>query len=395
VKLSTKIMFALVLGILAGLIAGDYVIVLKPIGTIFLNSIKMTMIPLVVSSIVTAMAHLASPGRLQRIGLRGAIWAAGMTSFAIGLGLTLGTVFQPGKTIHWVQPSNTTFAETSLGGLLVGVIPQNPIEALSTGNMLQVVAFTFLFGLALIRVGQLAKPVIDFFNAIAVIMEALTQVVLMAAPVGIFSIIAVTVAQQGAQFIGPLVIMIGALILGCVIQIGVVYGGVLRWVVKRNPIDVFSHLKSPLIFAFSTTSVGATLPLTIHAVTQKLGVPEPIARFVLPIAAVANKGGTVIYQCIAVVFISQIYGIHLSLTHYGMIGLMTLISSFGTPSVPGAGLVILGAILKSVGLPLEGLALIAGVDRIFDMIRTPTNVVGDCVLALVVNDINDGAEVSV
>lgn len=236
----------------------------------------------------------------------------------------------------------------------------------------------------MVLAGDRARPVADFFESFSVVMERLTGLVMATAPYGVFALIAATVGAQGLAILLPLVRVIAAVGVACGIHVIVVYSGVL-WVGARfNPIRFFSRIGDVAMMAFTTTSVGATLPVSLDTVQRKLGVSETIAKFVLPIGATVNKGGTVIYQSVAVGFIAQAYGVPLSLGSYAMIGLVTLISSLGTPSIPGAGLIILTLILSSAGLPLEGIAVIAGVDRVLDMIRTPTNVIGDCVVAVVV-----------
>jgi len=267
---------------------------------------------------------------------------------------------------------------------LLAIIPSNPVGALATGNTLQIVAFALIFGVSMVSANDRAQPVANFFDSFSAVMERLIGLVMATAPYGVFALIATTVGTQGLSILGPLGRVIAAVGIACGIHMMIVYSSVLVVWARFNPIRFFARIGPVAMMAFTTTSVGATLPVSLETTQRKLGVSETIAKFVLPIGATVNKGGTVIYQSVAVVFIAQAYGVPLSLANYAMIGLITLISSFGTPSIPGAGLIILTLILTSAGLPVEGVAVIAGIDRVLDMIRTPTNVIGDCVVAVVV-----------
>lgn len=381
----SKVMLGFGAGILAGLLLGDRAVYLKPFGDLFLNALKMLIVPLIFASLVVAIGQFKDPRRLGRVGLKTFGLVAFFSSVAISTGLGIGHLLQPGAALDLnVGTMAPSVPATTLVDQLVGIIPSNPIAALSSGNTLQIVAFALIFGVAMLLAGDSAKPMVSFFDALLAVMSRFTAMILTTLPYGVFALIATTVGAQGVGIFLPLARLILAVILGCGIHALLFYSVVLLVMARYNPWRFFSRMGNVVMMASTTTSTAATLPVSLPVVQRDLGVSSMVAKFVLSIGVTVNKGGTVLYQSVSVMFIAQAYGISLSGTQLLMVGVVTLVSSFGTPSIPGAGLIMLTLILNSAGLPVEGLAVIAGVDRLLDMMRTPVNALGDCVVALVI-----------
>lgn len=358
---------------------------LKPFGDVFLNALKMLIVPLIFSSLVVAMGQFRDPRRLGRVGLKTFALFLLFSSVAIGIGFGVGQWVQPGAGLHLrVEALGAGVQSTTIVAQLVGIIPANPVAALAAGNTLQIVAFALIFGVSMLLAGDSAKPMAEFFESLSAIMARFTTLVLATVPYGVFALIATTVGAQGLGIFLPLARLLVAVVLGCGIHGLLFYSGVLVIAAGCHPLRFFSRMGSVVVMASTTTSTGATLPVSLNVVQRELGVSEMIAKFVLSIGVTVNKGGTVLYQSVAVMFIAQAYGVAMSGFQMLMVGVVILVSSLGTPSIPGAGLIMLTLILNAAGLPVEGLAVIAGVDRILDMIRTPINVLGDCVVAVVI-----------
>jgi len=384
-KLWVKITIGLVAGICTGLLLGDKVSFLKPFGDVFLNAIKMLIVPLVFSSLVVGVTSLKDPKKLGRVGLKAFVAYLFTTVFAISIGLFFGQLLKPGAGMH-LLPSDPSIApvQQSLVDTFVNIIPSNPLQALASGQILQIIVFALLFGIALVLIGEKAKPVSDFFEAIAESMYKLTEMVMSLAPYGVFALMAWVGGSYGISVLLPLGKIIFAVYLACLVHALCVYSGVLFFVGRLNPVRFFYGIKEALAVSFSTSSSSATLPVSIREVQENLGVSKGVASFVLPLGATVNMDGTAIYQGVTALFVAQAFGIDLSFAQMVTIVLTATLASIGTAGIPGAGLIMLSLILSSVGLPMEGLALVAGIDRILDMMRTSVNVTGDCMVATLV-----------
>lgn len=385
-----QIFIALVLGLSLGVLLNqtgraDLAADVKPLGDLFIRGIKMLIVPLVFISLVTGVASLDNMAKLGRLSLKTLALYLGMTAVAITIGLVLGTVFQPGIGIDLgsVSAVEAPTAPTAVETIL-GLVPTNAVGAFAEGNVLQIIVFAILFGLCITLVGEKARPVREFFESAAEIIYRMTSIIISFAPYGVFALMTWVAGTYGLEMLLPLAKVIGLVYLGCFVHAIVVYGGMLRFVARLNPLRYFQGSIEPIMMAFTSTSSSGTLPVTMMAAEQNLGVKRGVSSFVLPLGATINMDGTALYQGVAALFIAQAYGVDLSTSAYVTIILTATLGSIGTAGVPGAGLIMLSLVLTSVGLPLEGVAIIAGIDRILDMARTGLNVAGDCAVSCLV-----------
>lgn len=395
IKLWQQILIGLVLGVIVGSIVGEGILtidILKPIGTLFINLIKMLVIPLIFFSLIVGIISMGSDvKRIGRIGSTTFILYLITTAFAVSIGLLVATVFSPGEGLAIPIPEIGSQEAAKSGSLLgnfmntlVAIVPSNPINALSSGTILQVIFFALMFGIAINITGEKADPLRSFFTAGAEVMYTLTHIIMKVAPIGVFALMAWVAGKFGLSVLLPLMKVIVAVYIACLVHVLIVISGGVKLLGRFSPIAFFKGVIEPFSFAFVSTSSSGTLPLSIAATTDKLGVSKRIANFVLPLGATINMDGTAIYQGVCAVFIAQAYGIDLSMAQYITIIFTCTLASIGTAGVPGAGLIMLSMVLSSAGLPLDGLAMVAGIDRILDMARTSVNVLGDCMVALII-----------
>jgi len=390
-KLTTKIFLGLLAGIIVGLLfTGNPEIIktfIAPIGTLFLNLIRMVIVPLVFSSLIVGAASAGDAKTLGRIGGKTMVYYLLTTAVAIVIGLFLGGVLQPGAGLVIPVDLEAVVAQEapSLINTFLNIIPSNPLKGLVDGNMLQIIAFALFLGVGLNGLSEeKGRPFLKFFESLAEIMYKITAFIMELAPFGVFGLMAPVVASNGPAVLLPLIKVIGAVYLGCIIHAVVVYAPAVKILGKINPMTFFKGIMPAAITAYTTSSSAGTLPITIKSVKENLGVSDKIASFVLPLGATINMDGTALYQGVCALFVAQAYGITLSMPQLITIVLTATLGSIGTAGVPGAGMIMLTIVLSSVGLPLEGIALIAGIDRVLDMARTCINVVGDASAAVVV-----------
>ena len=389
-KLTTKIFLGLLAGIVVGLFfTGNPELIktfISPIGTLFLNLIKMIIVPLVFSSLIVGAASTGDAKTLGRIGGKTMVYFLVTTAGAIVIGLILGVVLQPGAGLTIPVGLEAAQAETpSIINTFLNIIPSNPLKGLVEGNMLQIIAFALFLGIGLTSISEeKGKPFLNFFESLAEIMYKITAFIMELAPYGVFGLIAPVVASNGPAVLLPLIKVIIAVYAGCIIHALIVYAPAVKVFGKINPITFFKGIAPAAITAFTTSSSSGTLPITIKSVKENFKVSDKIASFVLPLGATVNMDGTALYQGVCALFVAQAYGITLTAPQLVTIILTATLGSIGTAGVPGAGMIMLTIVLNSVGLPLEGIALIAGIDRVLDMARTCINVVGDASAAVVV-----------
>lgn len=385
-KLFQKILIGFIVGIILGVIWGPGISWIQPIGTIFLNLLKMLIVPLIFSSLVVGISSIAEPKKLGRVAGKTIAYYLITTAVAIIIGLLIGNILQPGAGMNLVLEGTTQEAAKAppLIDTLINLIPTNPISAMAQGTILQVIVFALFFGYAMTKAGEKGKAVLTFFEGFAETMYKLTGIVMEFAPYGVLALIAVTVGKHGISVLVPFAKLILAVYLGVIIHAVIVYSGMVSLIAKMSPKKFFKGFAEASLLAFTTCSSSGTLPVSMRAAQENLGVSPTIASFVLPLGATVNMDGTALYQGICALFVAQAYGIHLGLGGQLTVLLTALLASIGTAGVPGAGLVMLSMVLTSVGLPLEGVALIAGIDRILDMARTCINVTGDGACAVVV-----------
>jgi Na+/H+-dicarboxylate symporter len=385
-KTWVKILFGLIAGVAFGAIfplATPYV---APLGTLFIKAIKLLIVPLIFSSLVTGITSMRDIGTLGRISLKTFIIYMGTTVCAISIGILSGIILHPGTGMGLVAAETNAAATSapSIADTLLGLVPSNPFQAMVEGNILQVIIFTVLLGISINLVGQQAAPVRKFCEALAETMYSMTAIVIAFAPIGIFALMANVVSQYGLSALLPLLKVLLAVLAGSIVHILFVYGGSVALLARYNPITFFKGILEALLVGFSTTSSSGTLPVTTHCMEENLGVSKSITSFVLPLGATINMDGTAIYQGVCAIFIAQAYNIDLTVGNYLTIIFTATLASIGTAGVPGAGLIMLSMILTAIGLPLEGLALIASIDRLLDMLRTAVNVSGDAMTTLLV-----------
>ena len=391
IPLTYQILIALGLGIAVGImlqgnpdIADNYI---KPFGTIFLNLIKMVVVPVVLFSIISGVISLKDIRKVGQIGGRTLLFYLCTTAIAVTLGLVMANVLQVGSG-YTLDTSNLQAYEAqtipSFIDTFVNIFPSNAIQPLADATMLQVIVIALFFGFGIIMAGEKGQPAADFINSMTEVCVKIMGMIIRLSPIGVFALMAPVVASNGPSVLLPLLKLVGIVYLTCIIHMIVCYSSSVKLFAKMSPIRFFKGMTSAMLFAFSSASSVGTLPLNLEC-TEKLGVEPDVASFVLPLGATINMDGTAIYQGVCAVFIAQLYGIDLTISAQLMIIMTATLASVGTAGVPGSGVIMLAMVLPSVGLPLEGIALVAGVDRILDMARTTTNITGDAACTIVVN----------
>ncbi|EFB89476.1 transporter, dicarboxylate/amino acid:cation Na+/H+ symporter family protein [Pyramidobacter piscolens W5455] len=392
VSLIWQITIGFVAGILFGRMAAPNVVAyVDPLGKIFMALLSMLIVPLVLSSLVVGVASLGDLRSLGRIGVKTLALYLVTTAVAIAIGLVLANVIQPGAGMDIALAKATEAkAAPSLGEVLTNMFPRNAFASMVNANMLQIIVFALFLGVSMTLAGEKGKPALDFFNSLAETMYKMTSIVMKFAPYGVFALIAVTVSKYGAAVLLPFIKVIAAVYIGCIIHAVVVYSGMVMAFARKSPLWFFKGIKEASLTAFVTRSSSGTLPVTMEC-CHNMGVPDKVASFVLPLGATINMDGTALYQGVCALFIAQAFGIPLSVgTQLGIIVTATL-GSIGTAGVPGGGLIMLTLVTTQAGLPLEGVAMIAGIDAVLDMVRTSLNITGDAAVATVVAK-SEGAE---
>lgn len=402
----TKILLALVAGIVFGFAANRLgfapfvTTYIRPVGTAFIKLISMVVVPLVFVALLVGTASLKDIRSLGRIGVRTLILYVSMTAIAVTIGLTLANVVQPGRGFSQeTKQQLITGAETqssapkagsalnrpSIKDLLLNIIPANPVRSLAEGEMLQTIFFAALMGICLTLISpEKSKPVIAFFEGANEIFVKMVHIIMLLAPYGVFALVAAVVADFGLGILVLLIKYCATVLCGLLLYMLVVYSAILKFIARTGVRRFFRGLRPAQLVAFSTSSSAATLPVTLKCATENLGVAPSVASFMLSVGASINMDGTALYQGVAAVFIAQFYGINLDLGQQLMVVLTATLAALGTVGIPGAGVVMLAMVLRSVGVPLEGIGVIMGVDRFLDMCRTAVNVTGDSVCMMVI-----------
>ena len=397
-SLTTRIVVALVAGATLGVglnlagasesgVINTYVTdgLLRVIGTMFISALKLLVVPLVFVSLVSGVMSLKDIRALGRIGAKTLGFYLVTTAFAISLALLLAHMTQPGTGVGEV--ASTTFTPKpppSLSQVVIDLVPSNPVAAMAQGNMLQIIVFALIFGLSIALVGERARRFVDLIFELNEIIMKMVGIVMVIAPYGVFCLITQTFANQGIGVILPLAGYFFTVLGALIAHLLVVYSGLLAILGRLNPVMFLRKMRAATTFAFSTASSSATIPVTLDAVENRLGAKNSIASFTVPLGATINMDGTAVMQGVATVFIANAYGIALPPSAYLTVVLTATLASIGTAGVPGVGLVMLTLVLNQVGLPVEGIALIIGVDRLLDMVRTAVNINGDAAVTCIV-----------
>ncbi len=388
--LAAWIFVGLVLGIVAGIalmgspeIATTYI---KPIGTLFLNMIKFIVVPIVLFSIMEGVISMRDIRKVGKIGAKTVGFYMCTTAVAVVVGLVLGNVSKGAFDVISTTGLEYSASEApSFIDTLVNIFPSNIISPMYSANMLQVIVVALCFGFGTIAVGEKGKAFADFAESASAVSMVIMDAIIKFSPVGVFCLITPVVAENGAGILGNLAAVLLVAYVGYILHMIVVYSVAVKVFAKINPVQFFKGMAPAIIMAFSSASSVGTLPLNLEGV-EKMGAKKDVASFVLPLGATINMDGTAIYQGVCAIFIASCYGLDLTLGQQVTIILTATLASIGTAGVPGAGMIMLAMVLQSVNLPIEGIALVAGVDRIFDMGRTVVNITGDAACTLVVSE---------
>lgn len=396
-KLSTHILLALALGLVAGalinLIFPDDGLVqswvveglFNVVGDMFVRFLTMLIVPIVFVSLISGVASLADPKSLGRVSAKAIGLYLFTTLIAVVLALTGGALFKTGVSVNTVSGQALEIASAPpFSQVLVEMVPSNPVQAMADGNMLPIIIFSILLGLSMSFAGEHGRRISDFFTDMMEVVMNLVGIVMLIAPYGVFALIAGMAATTGWSTFAGLLKYVMLVMAALIVQAAVVYPLLLKLWSGLSPVRFYHHFRDVVAFAFSTASSGATIPVTLRAVQERMGVSNRISSFTIPLGATINMDGTAIMQGIAVSFIAQHYGVDLTISQYLMVVFMVVMASIGTAGVPGVGLILLAGVLTQVGLPAEGIAMILGVDRLLDMTRTAVNVTGDAVVTCIV-----------
>ncbi len=383
-----QILIGLVAGVVAGIVLGESVAYVEPLGDIFLRLLRMVIVPLVVSSLVVGTTGLGDATRIGRLGGKAALYYLATSAASILAGLVAVNFMRPGvgadiplKEI----PEQLSVNVDSLGDILLRIIPQNPVRAMVEGDMLGVIFFSLMIG---IFTNQLPaaqkKTLVDLFNAFFDVMMRITDFIIRLAPIGVFALMAKVVGTAGVEVFGPLLKYAVTVLIALGTHAFITLPIALKTLTGISPLDYARAVSPALLTAFSSASSSATLPLTMDCVERRAGVPNEVTSFVLPLGATVNMDGTALYECVAAMFIAQVYGIELGIGQQILVFFTALLASIGAAGIPMAGLVMIAVVLRAVGLPMEGVGLILAVDRVLDMCRTSINVWSDTIGSAVI-----------
>jgi len=395
ISLPVQIILALVLGIVVGLLCyfthesnftANY---LKPIGTIFINLLKFIVVPIVVLSMVSGVISMGDIKKVGSVGIKTVLFFLCTTAFACIIGLAVGSLFDnlgwfPSLTLQegvvWDKATSADFMTT-----LVNIFPSNMWSAFVNANMLQVIVIAIFIGGGILAAGEKGKKTAELFESLYAVFEKIMAFIIKLSPIGVFTMMAWVVATQGADILGPIALVLLCAYIGYIIHALVVYSLSVKCFAHINPIEFFKKAGSAMIFAFTSASSVATLPVSREC-ADKLGADKGVSSFVLPLGATINMDGTAVYQCVATIFLAACCGIDLTLNQMIVVVITATLASIGTAGVSGAGVIMLAMVLESIGVPVEMIMIIYGVDRLFDMGRTTLNITGDIACSVCVTE---------
>ena len=399
-QLSSRILLGMVLGIILGLILNSMggadpdktpIIswfvnnVFDVVGQVFVISLKLLVVPLVFFSLVCGSASMGEDVKMGQVALKTVSLYLMTTAIAVSLALTIANIVDPGVGINTSEAANYVAKEApSFKDVFIGIFPSNPFQAMVEGNMLQVIVFAILVGIAILQAGESGNKVLRGCQMISDVIMRMVSILMNLAPYGVFCLLAKLFTGQGFSAIVNLALYFGTIVFVLLLHASVVYTTIFTIFTRLNPVTLFKNMRPAMLFAFSTSSSNATMPITLNVAKNRVGAHNSIASFTVPLGATVNMDGTAIMQGIATVFIAQAYGLDLSMAEYFAVIATATLASIGTAGVPGVGLITLAMVLQQVGLPVEGIGLIIGVDRLLDMLRTVVNVSGDGMVTAVV-----------
>lgn len=387
IPLWQRVIAALILGIIVGRLWGPEAESIKIIGDVFVAFIKMLVVPLIFFSLVAGVASIGDLRKLGSVGWRAMLLFVVTGQMAVWLGLALGTFFAPGLGVDTsaltlgVAPEPT---ETSWREMLLGMIPQSPVQVMADVNVLPLIVFSLLIGIGILMAQEEGEPALKIFESGSVVMQKVTMIVMELTPFGVFALMAWVAGTLGFDALAALGKLVFLNYLGCFLIIGLIYGGMIKFIAKVPVIGFFRGMVDAIAVSYSTASSNATLPVTLRCAERNLGVSNSVASFIISLGATVNMNGTAMYLGLATLFGAQIFGVDLSWGDYGMIALLGTLGAVGAAGIPGAGLIMMALVFSAVNVPLETIAFVAGVDRIMDMMRTTTNITGDAAVAVTV-----------
>ncbi|WP_430389564.1 dicarboxylate/amino acid:cation symporter [Blastomonas fulva] len=401
IPLWQRVIAALVLGVITGLIWGEGAVAIKWIGDLFIRAIKMLVVPLIFFSLVAGVASIGDLRKLGAVGGRAMLLFLVTGQLAVILGLTMATLAKPGLGVDAslagvTQPPAP--AQTSATEMILKMVPENVVEAMATMDVLALIVFSLLLGIGILMAEEDGEPVAKIFDSGAIIMQKVTILVMELTPFGVFALMAWVAGTFGFEGLIPLAKLVALNYIGCAIIMLVMYSAMIKFIARLPVIDFFRGMIDAIAVSFSTASSNATLPVTLRCTQRNLGVSPSVSSFVVSLGATINMNGTAMYLGLATLFGAQIFGVDLSWGDYAMIAVTSTLGAVGAAGIPGAGLIMMALVFGSVGVPLETIALVAGVDRIMDMIRTTTNITGDAAIAVTVaamtGELNRGEMIS-
>jgi Na+/H+-dicarboxylate symporter len=387
IPLWQRVIAALILGIIVGRLWGPEAESIKIIGDVFVAFIKMLVVPLIFFSLVAGVASIGDLRKLGSVGWRAMLLFVVTGQMAVWLGLALGTLVAPGLGVDTsaltlgVAPEP---AETSWREMVLGMIPQSPVQVMADVNVLPLIVFSLLIGIGILMAKEEGEPALKIFESGSVVMQKVTMIVMELTPFGVFALMAWVAGTLGFDALAALGKLVFLNYLGCLLIIALIYGGMIKFIARVPVIGFFRGMVDAIAVSYSTASSNATLPVTLRCAERNLGVSRSVASFIISLGATVNMNGTAMYLGLATLFGAQIFGVDLSWGDYGMIALLGTLGAVGAAGIPGAGLIMMALVFSAVNVPLETIAFVAGVDRIMDMMRTTTNITGDAAVAVTV-----------
>ena len=408
--LTSKVLWAMLLGIIVGLVinltglnapesfTNEYVVggLFYVIGKLFITALKMLVVPLVFFSLISGVFGIGDISKLGKVGAKSFVLYMITTALAIAMAIGLAAIIIPLFNTAHAQTSDFIGKEAPpLSDVLINIIPSNVVDAFASGNMLQIIFFSILLGISLLMVGKKAKGIAEGVEVMNEAMMNMVNIIMSVAPYAVFALLAKAVAELGLDLLAQLAVYVAVVISALLLHLFGTLMVILKLFSKLSPTMFLKKIRDAQIFAFSTASSNATIPVTLRSVTKRMGIDNSVASFTVPFGATINMDGTAIMQGVATVFIANVYGVELGMSGYLTVILMSVLASIGTAGVPGVGLIMLSMVFVQVGLPVEGIGLILGVDRLLDMMRTAVNVTGDAVVTCIVAKSEDELDLAV
>ncbi|MCT8977785.1 dicarboxylate/amino acid:cation symporter [Clostridium sp. CX1] len=390
VSFGNRVLIGMVLGVVIGLVFKKNIQSVQPIGQIYVSLIKMLVIPLVVPTIISSITSLDSTEKLKKVGTKTLVWLLSTTAVAAIIGVVVALAMDPGAGIKFAKDASFKAREIpTFAKVLLDMVPSNPVSDMANAKIIPVIVFSIIIAVAMTIEGainpEVVKPVKSFFNSFSRIMFRVTDMILEITPYGVLGLMASVTGQYGIATLLPLGKMILAVYIACILQVALVHGSLLAFVVKVNPITFFKKIYEAQVVAFTTRSSYGTLPVTIKCLTHKVKISDRVASFVAPMGATMGMNGCGgLYPAIAAIFVARVFDVPMTITGYILLVVVTTIASIGTAGVPGTASIMATVVMAGMGLPIEGIAMLMGVDTIIDMARTATNVTGASVVSLLV-----------